>query len=507
MKKYKDNFLSFFKWSYFIPIILTVFGSYFYLFTHSTVNIDTLSYDRYYQGTSQLVNGRYLGFLMNKITNLVDFNPFFADFCAIILLVIAAVVFCTFIKTIIKKPINAICYTIFSCLFISYPLITEILGYVPSGINIGLGYIITFIALIYSYESISGKNNYVLIIILLLIAITLYESFASVYLLGLGIILLLNESNKEEKTSFKCLCMTIWKGLIPLLVSVVLNLVISKILFNVINDSNVGIAGKTIIYDFSNILGSIWLLIKLMAYSYLYKALYHLPITILVISIIIFGVIYISKYIKSKNVNYILLMIFSYISLFSLSLIQGYSAYYRTCQTFALFISFTFSFLTYLVLLKSKKEYLKKLVVITMFVLIFYQSKEIHKWAYLNDLRFQHEKLVIIDISQELQKNYDISKPIVFMGEYSSPEVVKKHMYKNGVRLGQSDLNSYIDWALTAFDTPGAEILKFSQLYGYNFKLGTMEMLEEAKLEKDSLKNYPESGYILEKENYIIVNF
>jgi hypothetical protein len=48
------------------------------------------------------------------------------------------------------------------------------------------------------------------------------------------------------------------------------------------------------------------------------------------------------------------------------------------------------------------REY-KKII----YIIIFYQVKNLHKWFYINYQRYEEEKNIIISIGNEIEKNYD----------------------------------------------------------------------------------------------------
>ena len=156
-------------------------------------------------------------------------------------------------------------------------------------------------------------------------------------------------------------------------------------------------------------------LIYTVVVNYFINGFGYLPITFLVISSIISIVIGLVFAIKRKDDSILLMILGMNFTLILLSIIQGKAAQYRTCQQFQLFVSIIFMLLTQFVITSNTKKYMKNILVFVMFLMIFYQVKDIYKWQYLNDLRYQKEKNDMIAIGNELVKNYDVeNKPIVF---------------------------------------------------------------------------------------------
>ena len=165
-----------------------------------------------------------------------------------------------------------------------------------------------------------------------------------------------------------------------------------------------------------------------------------------------------------------------------------------------------------------------------MFVLLFFQYKNLHKWFFLNYLRYQEEKIAITTIANDIQIKCDTSKPVVFVGNYYIPQYIYNKVCMNkedfrykvaekiiskisndklmkiSPKIVQTNINSYINWGMISFEGQGIELLKWLEMLGYNFKPGDMEMNAKAKALAEQLPKFPKEGYILETEDFIIVN-
>ena len=173
-----------------------------------------------------------------------------------------------------------------------------------------------------------------------------------------------------------------------------------------------------------------------------------------------------------------------------------------------------------------------------MAFMIFYQAKETYKWQYINDIRYQKEKSDMTILAHELLAEYDVkNKPVVFWGYYPFPKIIVdkaiiktdsfhykvleaycNKFFKENLpsikyyNLVQSSACSYIQWATDTFypeEYANKELIKFFNYLGYDFKPGTIEMLEEAKLmmENEDIPAWPKEGSIVDTEEYIFVRF
>ena len=232
MEKYKKSAINLIKNPIFIvPVIIVAIASFGYLLSHSTVNVDVLSADRYFYGNELVSQQRIFAPLINKVLNIMGFYPFLVDFLAVLFLIISTILYCSFFDVISKNKIKTIAYTIFSCFFISYPLMMEYFTYEPMGLTTSFGFCFIAISLILFYEYLLShkKTLFIFSIIILWCAISLYESFATVNIMGvLGTILIdiLYVNEKKLKLSKNILIGI--KYLIPLIIAILFNYIITN---------------------------------------------------------------------------------------------------------------------------------------------------------------------------------------------------------------------------------------------------------------------------------------
>lgn len=516
--------------AYIVPVILTVLLSFGFVLTHSSVNVDTLSGARYFREGEMLAQGRPGMVLFEMIFNVMEFNPWFVDLVAVILLIMSAITFCMAFRKITNDKINMVAYTIFSCLFLSYPLICEIFVYTPASITIGLGYFGIAVSLnfIHKYLKDNDKKYFIFTTLILAFVVSSYESFAVVYLCAILVLFILDCIYNEKDLKFVDTLKEGIKLILPLAISIVAIKIISTIIMLILNIEPSKNAAKQIAYFTEGFIPAIKHLISSAGSYYVIRGLIYFPITVLVLAMFVNFGMNIYYYVKKKNITLFLLFIGTILALFALSIIQGQGTPYRTCQVFAFFVAFTFMTFTQMILSCNKYKAVNIIVIILMFMLVFYQAKDTHNWFYINYLRYEQEKVDIIKIAEEIKsKDFNPDKPIVFIGKYRLSDYV---MYKTYVslesfryklaskivnifdkgntfdsRITHSVAVSYIDWALVAFNDGNIELFKWLERLGYRFKKGTQEMYEEATIIVNKLPAYPDEGHILETKDYIIV--
>lgn len=536
MKQLKKQLFEFFKDArYLLPIIIVAILSFGFAINNYSVNVDSLEYERYYRSGNELLGQKRFGIVfISHIIRVFEFNPFFNDCLSVILLILTATIFCALFKQVTNNKLNKNVYTIFSCLFISYPIISEIFLYVS--LNIGIGYLLVALCLYGIYNCKKNILDISILSIIMCITVAIYESFATVYLCGVFIILILEILYNSKERKLKPIIIEFLKMIIPLVIGVILSSLISKIIIKVMNIPQNIYAAKQITYQTLGLIEGIKNLLKTIFFDYIIAGLFYLPITILIISIIIFILVSCILSIKNRNLNLTIVALGAIVSIFSLSIIQGEAAPYRTAQALSLFVAFVFMLLLQLIFESKAKNIVKNIVFTFVILLIFYQSAFLHKMFYLNYLKYQAEKITITNIANHLQSEHDITKPVIFVGNYEIPNYIKKQVYmksndskaqfiyklrekwdigseKYSIEeeyIGkpmQTIINSYINWGMIAFEEPNTSLFNWLKLLGYDdLKQGNKEMVNEARKMSGDLPHYPEQGYIVELEDYIIVN-
>lgn len=463
----------------------------------------------------------------------MDFYPFFVDFITVILLIIAAILFCSLFNEISKGRLRKIAYTIFACFFITYPLVMEIFTYVPMGISISLGFIAIALSLISYTEYLNtNKTRYMIFSVLMIwLAVSLYESFAVVYVLGVFAIKVIELLYADEKKKLRDVIKDCILYFIPLLLGIMINYIFAycfKKIFNIPENTK---ASRTILYFKANIGVVLKYLLHTIIVEEVLDAFGYLPITFLVISFIISIIMACVTSIRKKNISILLVFLGMQLSIFLLSIIQGHSAGYRMSQQFYLFVPVIFMILVQMIMDSNMKKILKNIAMFVICLMLFYQVKDLYNWQYLNDIRYQKEKSDAILIANEIMQKYGNEKPIIFVGTYEMPEQLEKAVRPNelhrkileyynqksdmkidmeNIHISHTNLQSYIAFGMVGHITegiPGVELIKFFKYLGYDFKTGTMDMYNEAKKIENDLPNWPQKGSIVEMEEYIVVNF
>lgn len=495
-EQYKKTFFELIKNKMFtILILLVTILSFGFTITNYSIGVDDTCFDRYYIGKEMLSIGRWGSYIVYNILGLTEFTPFWSDLIATIVVMSIAVIWCVFFKKNLKEKIPDTAYIVFASIFISFPIINEIFIYQNCNIAVMLGNLLASIGIMLLYENykkINKKSIYIVCIGILTLGLSMYEACAQIILVAICItaFLLINEENKKDiKKVFKYLAISI----LILFVAVVLNSIIVKIIYALgvpVSDA----AEKELDWGKYGLKDSILLILYNIS-SVTIKNIEYLPASIFCIATIIGFVLVIIRAYKKEDVTSLLLYIFMVLSNFAISILQLKGVMYRTCISWGLFVAVIFS-VFYIKM--SKYNVTKTLSIIFIIILVLQQSRTLNQLFYNDYLRYQRDLETAFNLIDDLETDYDISKPLVIMG------TPKKAIGKYGSQVNSL---SVLWWGKKAFDDNGAEFIKFLNSLGYSFKRPTDEQYEKGKTQAETMSNYPQDGSIIELEDCIVINF
>ena len=494
-EEYKKSINYFFKnKAFIITIILITVLSFGFTITNSSVGMDDTAFDRYYQGKEMLAIGRWGSYLVYQILNITEFIPFWIDFIASSIIMLTAVLWCIFLKKNLEYKLPLGAYITFAAVFISFPIINEIFIFENCNIAVMLGSFLASLGIMVFYENytkIHKKGIYIVSALILTFAMSMYEACAQIMLVAIcitAILMIYTNRDKKIKDIFKYL----FSVLGILLVGVVLDEIIVKIIyFAGVRASDV--ADKEINWGQYGILESFEIILVDIVCAM--KNIKYFPVLIFDVASGIGLAISILQSDRKKNWMILVIFIAMFLSNFAISILQLDAVLYRTCTSWGLFVA-----IIVLMLYKFLSEYkiTKILACLVIGILVLQQSKTLNQLFYNDYKRYQKDLHIAYDLVYNLEKDYDISKPLVIMG---TP-------YKGMGDYGaQSNSLSVLWWGKKAFNDNGREFIKFLNSLGYDFDVPTDEEYEKGKIEAENMERYPKDGSIRELDDCIIINF
>lgn len=494
-EEYKKSINYFFKNKAFIIIIILITVlSFGFTITNSSVGMDDTAFDRYYQGKEMLAIGRWGSYLVYQILNITEFIPFWIDFIASSIIMLTAVLWCIFLKKNLEDKLPLGAYITFATVFISFPIINEIFIFENCNIAVMLGSFLASLGIMVFYENytkIHKKGIYIVSVLILTLAMSMYEACAQIMLVAIcitAILMIYTNRDKKIKDIFKYL----FSILGILLIGVVLDEIIVKIIyFAGVRASDV--ADKEINWGQYGILESFEIILADIVCAM--KNIKYFPVLVFDVASGIGLAISILQSDRKKNWMILVIFIVMFLSNFAISILQLDAVLYRTCTSWGLFVA-----IIVLMVYKFLSEYkmTKILACLVIGILVLQQSKTLNQLFYNDYKRYQKDLSIANELIYNLEKDYDISKPLVIMG---TP-------YKGMGNYGaQSNSLSVLWWGKKAFNDNGREFINFLNSLGYDFDVPTDEEYEKGKMEAENMSNYPKDGSIKELDDCIVINF
>lgn len=484
-KSFTDNIMR--KPLFWVFIALTTSLSYFFDLANRTLGVDDLTRPLYNSNNTMLSSTRWgMKFWYSLLTSDV-YVPFVDKFMSIIFLVFSGILFSrVFYPYISNNKYRLPLCTLFTCLYISYPLINEIWNY--NGINAmvyGNAVIVSFTILTLCDNNKILSKKSIFCSLLLSIVVSSYESSAFLYVTVVFSILLLDYIVFDKKD-------WICKGIsfaVPLILAIIIRYIIG---FGIIRLLHLEYRanGATDIYwnSTQSILSQVIDCLKDTFHWYFLRGLIYLPIGIFVLSFILFTVFIVIFTIGKRKFLSLVLYFFLMISIFLQTIIQGTTMPYRTAQTIQFFCPFALTFCIYLLTLSQCHFRLLQAAMIISGYICYRQGVFLNQTLALNNQRSDNEASIAYNIGPRLKSNFD-DKPVFFVGGITlgsninnqiRPDeksiggyIYRKLSYHYGWNYEQekiydTDVNSVINWSVIDAQNMMADYMSY---YGFDINV------------------------------------
>lgn len=548
LQRWKDNFAVLLgSRLYRAALLLTAVCSYGFLVTHHTVGIDDTPFSLYFEEGLNAIVGRWFLFLLNKVFHVAEFVPFIVDLIGVLILMAAVVVWGALLYSICTDKVPQWGYLFFSCIFLSCPLLAEVYPYyLHNGVSVG--YLCTGISLCFFRELTQERGDRLKILaqaagmaVFLFVALGCYESFMIVWLLGIFLVLL-----TEKYMDVPC---KIWKILGIAALSAVAAIILRSVMIEcVIRIFGLGYLREAAVQrSVGEILGWMFdtgaaaefgMAVKRFYVMYFVFGHAYYPVKIFVIAAAFIGIYGVYSAVRRKNLRILLLTTGGFISCFLLVPVEGKTTLYRAAQFLPVICGYGAFLAAYAVgRLDGLGHRIGKIMTIVsaflLSVVLWNQCYEMNKWFYVDWLKYESAVNLAGQISLTLEKDFDLSKPVVFIGNYTPPKSIIKDAYveygtetffkmkrltdpvdehllekfyrEYGVWVAQTPALSVYEWGVNAFGTD-EELARFFAMHGLYVTPNTNpEYFEEASEYFLNMPAFPKEGYIEDRGEYIIV--
>lgn len=450
---------------YMAVLLLTAICAYGYKVMNTTIGIDDTPSQYYFEEGLIAIVGRWVLFLLNKFFSFAEFLPFLTDFIAVVILVLAAIVWSALFYSVLGEKLPAVGYAFFAAVFLSCPLISEVFTYFLHN-GIAIGYLSCGISLccMREWQSCvrrSGKGagirerlgclavaKMIPAAFFLWIAMGCYESFMILWLAALMLLLLTERIvyGRQQKDIFGTLVAGAAAALVAVILRSVMILAVTKgfrleyLQGEAVQRSVTEMLGWMLqpgaLSELAMILKRTFVLYGVFAYAYL-------PIRVFVLSAGVIAVVTLWRVIRGRDLWALVLWPAAYLAAFSLVFVEGKATLYRSAQFLPVFCGYGVLLFIYAVWKltesderKQEKNWRKKisagvrgLTALIMVVLVWNQCIDMTRWFYIDEKKYEAAVKTVDQIALDLERSFDTSKPVIFTGNYEIPYSIIQDAY------------------------------------------------------------------------------
>ncbi len=396
-------------------VIILAYGFYA---TKYTFNLDQLV-PSYYDGDVLITAGRWSAPLIHWVTNWMEYSPFWHTALMMVLFWISGLTWIVLFDRVSMGKISKKSLLSFWAIYPIFPMISEQLTY-PI-LNIALAYVLTPTAiwLIYSFifENETNILHIVVSVLFMVICIDMYESFAAVFLVGIFCVLLIEyfNSNKFSSKPYKYLFNVLFKTVIFLIVTILLDFCISKLIcyftsgsFSFWYSTNTSI--DWLKYD--NILDAFVWFLRGLILKFLILGSGDLSVFVFDCMVILAMIFAIVGSVKKRSVLPLILYAGLVISSISLTFVLGQIVLGRMEQALPVFVAFIWMIFNNIM---SNKKTVSILLSVCTVLLVLTETQTINNYSVRNYEIFEYEYSWMRDIGNELEKYDTKNKTVVFV--------------------------------------------------------------------------------------------
>lgn len=539
---------------YLFCVALTAFCAYGFEMTHLSIGIDDTALSLYYDAGLDPIQGRWVLYLLNKVLFLTKYAPVLPEVAGVLFLCLSAVLYCVLFRRILGEVFDERAEIMFSCLFISYPLISFAFRYYLH-IGLGIGNVLTVLALLCFQDGIDKpaglRKKYILqTVFWLWMAVGCYESLLVLFILGAVTILFLEGVYDRLTLSFRCL----FREFLIMAVSVCLVMALRAAMIPAVTTlfkleaPEVTTVGLRSIREMSPLFGAdgreiFHMLIKRFWVVYHLNAFVFFPIAVYEMACVVFGVLSIFCAVRKRNIFFPVLFVAMLIIPFLMVLAEAKITYYRTCQYLPFYSALGVTIL-YILLANAPVKNVRISHALSRGTCIFACILWYNQVAWISaDFRmeaqeYEYSREYLTGAVQDVMRRYGKEYPVVFVGDLELPHEFVKAYYvpysskryqwiagvmdlvdghlkdKYATPEGYCFLNegtlSMMRWAFDAFDGTNREMITFLRMHGYDFEyLKDAEMYRQirSRCDERELPRWPEEGAVFLEDGYVIVHF
>nr|WP_300816979.1 glucosyltransferase domain-containing protein [uncultured Acetatifactor sp.] len=531
---------------YVTALALTAACSYGFAVTHHSIGIDDTAMMLYLEDGLEVAMGRWTVFLLNRIFHMAGFSPFMLELIGVVLLMLGVTLFGVFMRRVFGGRGGIAGYTIFACVFLSNPIISEVcIYYFHNGVD--LGYVLCALALLFFLNGLEGAGRkrwawFGGSLLWIWAAVGCYESFLIVYILGILILLFLRGATGQEVLSLSHGAFCLGVGALLSAGCVILRTVMIPTVIALFGLQDVvgvqamrSLSEMLVLFGSREGLDNLLMLAKRFWLIYHVNAFVYLPVTGYVLALLLTGILALYMAVKKRNFLYLVLFGGMEIVPFLMTIAEAKVTNYRTCQFLPFFTAVG---MLVLYMLFEKRKFVRVWRYGAIFLataLVYNQADRMNRSFYADYQKYENTREILNQVAWQVESRYGTDMPVIFTGYYDTPFEFRKDFYVSysswqyraiagmtdlvdvhlkekyfapeGYSFVGEALSSFIAWGVGAFDGTNREMIRFLEMHGHALRTVTdPEVIEEAQEIGETMPKWPREGSITEQDGYILIH-
>lgn len=482
-------------------LIAIVFGSRIF---NTNITIDTDIMIVYPETTYNWLNiGRWGLILFQKVFGMRWFNPYIECAMAYVAIILFLISYCFLFENlnIKKKNLN---YYIFCGLMITHPIFALQWFFRLQAFEIALSIAFVSFALICVFEWIETRQIITLIfsIMFMVVSFSCYQSNVILYISGavFGYLLKYQENYEFKENLNICI-----KLILSFVVGFILNEVISRMYF--INSTYVS---DTILWDKDNLMANFWNI-----YHHVKEVIFGSEVMtcvfgIILLLVILLFVLELNSMTRGKLFKWFVIACYL-MTPFLLAIYMGAKPLYRSQYTLPFVVGTMFmwlisSYSEKIVFSINRLNIAMKcsLCLIACFIILSQSQTTLRMW-YTEDIRYQQDKDMLLNIVDDLQEgNFDYeNKPVVFIGTWQGK--LNPACFEPNIEMLGISYFTMLSEAEPFYYHSTAGIKRLATCNGIDMMAASEQNCIDAVERKNELTSWPQRGYIKEYSDMIII--
>lgn len=490
--------------TYWALVILTAALCFGFTLTNPSMGVDDESFGRFFRGTDLLEQGRFFSHYMLYILDTYDFLPFWRDFFALILIICGATGITHAYQLFSGERFSVHAQTALVCVALAFPYMAHQWIFMMTTVEIGYLYVMTALCLLSMYQVFLGHRtvaNCIGLVLLFLLTSILSEQGTTLLLTCGTASLALHVLYSPSPAGWKSLLAQYSIFLILLAVTMLTSQLLGRLVVWLNGLDYVGYVGSYILYDLQNLPYSVCKFLIAFPGQLWNRALQDKALLCYLFLCVVLLGSGIRSCIRRKSLMPILVMMATALAPLGLMLVTGnVTLDPRTLVNLGLATGLPAG----LLLVEAGELHislfrLKWVAVALVALLVVNFSRSMNRIFYTDELKYQRDKALMESVITDLREtDYELAKPVVFLGLPEGPEYVMDSPITTSIYVWDRVFSK-------EDELESGRIFRFFQAHGY--PLQTVDNINPQQLytQVSAMPSYPSDGYIKDCGQYVLV--